>query len=647
MPVIDIRHINKYYGQGENRVHVLKDVNLTVERGDFVAIIGQSGSGKSTLMNILGCLDTPSDGAYLVDGVHTGELDGNGLARLRGEKFGFIFQRYNLLNSMSAADNVALPAVYAGAPHEERQERAEKLLGELGLADKVDNRPNELSGGQQQRVSIARALMNGGEIILADEPTGALDSKSGEHVMDILMRLNAEGHTVIVVTHDRHIAGFAGRVIEIKDGEIIADTRSRGIAAPDRALAPKRPRRSLLFHKDQFMEALGMSVQAIFAHKLRSILTMLGIIIGIASVVSVVALGRGSQQKILADINAMGTNTIDIMRGTGFGDRRAGRIRTLTVADSDALAEQSYIASSTPTTSKSGTITWRNQDVTARLNGVGEQYFDVKGLELAAGRNLSARDVETGAAVVIIDDNTRANLFPDGEDPLGQVLLFNKQPLEIIGLAKKQNAAFGPADTLNLWSPYTTVMNRISGDRYISSITVKIRDDVNPQVAEQNLTRLLTVRHGGKTDFFTVNSDSIRQTVESTTGTMTLLISCIAFISLLVGGIGVMNIMLVSVTERTKEIGVRMAIGARQSNVLQQFLIEAVLICIIGGASGVLISVVIGAAFNSLVQDFTMAFSSGSVLLALACSTLIGVVFGYMPARNASRLNPVEALARE
>ncbi len=199
MPVIDIRHINKYYGQGENRVHVLKDVNLTVERGDFVAIIGQSGSGKSTLMNILGCLDTPSDGAYLVDGVHTGELDGNGLARLRGEKFGFIFQRYNLLNSMSAADNVALPAVYAGAPHEERQERAEKLLGELGLADKVDNRPNELSGGQQQRVSIARALMNGGEIILADEPTGALDSKSGEHVMDILMRLNAEGHTVIVV----------------------------------------------------------------------------------------------------------------------------------------------------------------------------------------------------------------------------------------------------------------------------------------------------------------------------------------------------------------------------------------------------------------------------------------------------------------
>lgn len=647
MPAIELRSINKYYGQGENRVRVLNDINLSIESGDFVAIIGQSGSGKSTLMNILGCLDTASDGSYAVDGVDTGSLDGNGLARLRGEKFGFIFQRYNLLNSMSALDNVALPAVYAGVDYDQRLDRAEELLGELGLGDKVKNRPNELSGGQQQRVSIARALMNGGEIILADEPTGALDSKSGEHVMDILMQLNAQGHTIIVVTHDRHIADYAGRVIEIKDGEIIADTRSRTINAP--AGAPPHPpaRRSFLFHKDQFMEAFSMSVQAIFAHKLRSALTMLGIIIGIASVVSVVALGRGSQEKILADINAMGTNTIDIMPGTGFGDRRAGRIRTLVVADSDALAEQSYIASSTPVATTSGTLTWRNQDVTARLNGVGEQYFDVKGLKLASGRGLTSKDVTTGAAVAVIDDNTKNKLFPNGESPLGQVLLFNKQPLEIVGVAEKQNTAFGPTDTLNLWTPYTTVMNRITGNRYISSITVKVRDNVTSQVAEKNLTRLLTVRHGGKTDFFTINTDSIRQTIESTTGTMTLLISCIAFISLLVGGIGVMNIMLVSVTERTKEIGVRMAIGARQSNVLQQFLIEAVLICIIGGALGVLLSTLIGMTFNSLVTDFAMAFSAGSVLLALACSTLIGVVFGYVPARNASRLNPVEALARE
>ncbi|MCH5277963.1 MAG: MacB family efflux pump subunit [Desulfovibrionaceae bacterium] len=647
MSAIELRHINKYYGEGENRVRVLRDINLSIGEGDFVAIIGQSGSGKSTLMNIIGCLDSPSDGVYLVDGVPAASLDANGLARLRGQKFGFIFQRYNLLNSLNAVDNVALPAVYAGMAPDERRGRAGRLLSDLGLAEKLAKRPNELSGGQQQRVSIARALMNGGEIILADEPTGALDSASGEHVMDILMQLNARGHTVIVVTHDRHIAGFAHRVIEIRDGQVIADTRARPAAAPERGAARRRPRGRLLFQKDQFMESLAMSVQAIFAHKLRSILTMLGIIIGIASVVSVVALGRGSQQKILADISSMGTNTIDIMRGTGFGDRRAGRIRTLTVEDSDALAGQSYIASSTPTTTASGTITWRNLDLTGRLNGVGEQYFDVKGLELASGRNLTGRDVQSGAAVVIIDENTRAKLFPGGEDPIGQVLLFNRQPLEIIGLAKKQNASFGPADTLNLWSPYTTVMNRISGERFISSITVKVRDDVSPQVAEQNLTRLLTVRHGGTTDFFTVNSDSIRQTVESATGTMTLLISCIAFISLLVGGIGVMNIMLVSVTERTREIGVRMAIGARQANVLQQFLIEAVLICIIGGALGVFVSALVGLVFNSLVENFPMSFSVGSVLLALLCSTLIGVIFGYMPARSASRLNPVEALARE
>lgn len=396
------------------------------------------------------------------------------------------------------------------------------------------------------------------------------------------------------------------------------------------------------------MEAFGMSVQAILAHKLRSALTMLGIIIGIASVVTVVALGRGSQEKILANISAMGTNTIDIMPGSGFGDRRAGRIRTLTVADANALTEQSYIASVTPTTNRAGSITWRNLDLTARLNGVGEQYFDVKGLEIAAGRGLIKSDVLNAEAVVILDDNTFQKLFKGRAptDAIGEMILFNRQPLRIIGVAKKQNAMFGPTDTLNLWTPFTAVMDRITGQRHISAITIKVRDGVDPAVAEKDLTRFLSARHGTK-DFYTVNSDSIRQAVESSTATMTILISGIALISLVVGGIGVMNIMLVSVTERTREIGVRMAIGARQHDVLQQFLIEAVLLCIIGGVLGILFSLMINVLFSFLVQDFTLSYSAGSIALALGCSTLIGVVFGYVPARNASRLNPVEALTRE
>ncbi len=647
MIIAELRHVGKTFGRGENAVHALKDVNLSLEQGDFIAVIGQSGSGKSTLMNILGCLDTPSEGTYLVEGVDAGSLDPNALARLRGEKFGFIFQRYNLLGSMSAADNTALPAVYSGMPRHERAARARQLLHDLGLPEKADSRPTELSGGQQQRVSIARALMNGGAIILADEPTGALDSKSGENVMDILQRLNELGHTIIVVTHDRNIAAYANRTIEIKDGAIVADESKKPVTAPAAPPPPAKSVNRLLFLRDQFLEAFHMSVQAVFAHKLRSALTMLGIIIGIASVVSVVAIGQGSQQKILSDISAMGTNTIDILPGYGFGDMRSARIRTLTVQDATVLAQQSYIAGATPVSIAPGTLVYSNISVSARLTGVGDQYFSVKGLSAEAGRLLRPDDINSSAAVVVIDQNVKEKLFPDGSDPLGRVILFNRQPLEIIGVMKKQNAAFGPTDTLTLWSPYTSVMNRITGARFISSIAVKIRDDVSPAVAEKNLTRLLTVRHNGQADFYTVNMDSIRQTVESATNTMTLLISSIALISLIVGGIGVMNIMLVSVTERTREIGVRMAIGARQINVLQQFLIEAVLLCVIGGALGVLLSALIGAVFQRFVDAITMAYSPLSVLVALLCSSLIGIVFGFVPARNASRLNPVEALARE
>ncbi|WP_273525425.1 MacB family efflux pump subunit [Mailhella massiliensis] len=647
MVTLEVKHIGKHYGEGENRVQVLKDVNLSIEKGDFVAIIGQSGSGKSTLMNILGCLDTPSEGSYFVDGVATEGLTPDELARLRGEKFGFIFQRYNLLASLSARENVALPAVYSGMDGATRSARAEELLLKLGLEGKTKNRPNELSGGQQQRVSIARALMNGGEIILADEPTGALDSRSGENVMQLLMQLNAEGHTLILVTHDRHIAEYANRIIEIKDGEVISDERRKPVLhAAGPALTPAETS-SWQYMRNQLAEAFRMSVQAILAHKMRSLLTMLGIIIGIASVVSVVALGRGSQEKILAGINAMGTNTIDIMPGRSFGDRNSARYTTLTVDDAEVLAEQSYIASATPSASTSGTFVYRNLTSTGSLSGVGEQYFNVKGLELAKGRLITRADIDEARAVAVLDDNTVQELFPNGEDPIGEVILFNKRPFQVVGVTKKPNATFGPRSNLTVWTPYTAFMTRVSGSRTISSITVKIADGVSAQIAEKELTRLITSRHRGVTDFFTMNTDSIRQTMESTTTTMRLLISCIAFISLLVGGIGVMNIMLVSVTERTREIGVRMAIGARQFNVLQQFLIEAVLICIIGGVTGVLTSAGIGLLFNSFIQDFPMSFSGASIVLAITCSTLIGIIFGYMPARRASTLNPVDALAQE
>ena len=645
MSLIECKNINRYFGSGANRVHVLKDVSLSIEKGDFVAIIGQSGSGKSTLMNILGCLDTATSGSYQIDGIETAKMEPDELAALRRERFGFIFQRYNLLGSLTARDNVALPAVYMGMGGKERSARAEKLLQDLGLEGKEGNKPSELSGGQQQRVSIARALMNGGEIIFADEPTGALDTASGKNVIEIIQKLHKEGHTVIMVTHDPGIAAIANRIIEIRDGEIISDS-SKNPEIPESKIERIKEKSSWLFYYDQFVEAFKMSVQAIMAHKMRSLLTMLGIIIGIASVVSVVALGNGSEKKILADISAMGTNTISIFPGRGFGDRRSGRIKTLTIDDAKVIAKQSYVASATPQTTSGGTLTYRNTDLSASLYGVGEQYFDVLGLKLESGRLFDETDVKEDAQVVVIDQNTKEKLFGADVNPLGKTVLFNKRPLTVIGVMKKEENSFGNADVLMLWSPYTTVMHQITGESHTNSITVKIKDDANTQVAEKGLTELLKTRHGTE-DFFMNNSDSIKQMVETTTGTMKLLISSIALISLVVGGIGVMNIMLVSVTERTKEIGVRMAIGARRNNILQQFLIEAVLICIIGGLVGVGLSTAISLVFNHFVTEFPMEISIGSVIGAVVCSTAIGVAFGFMPANKASKLNPIDALSKD
>ena len=646
MNIIEFKKINKFFGQGSNRVHVLKNIDLTIQKGDFVAIIGQSGSGKSTMMNILGCLDTPTSGSYKINGTEVGKMDKDELADLRCKTFGFIFQRYNLLANLKAYANAALPAVYLGLSSSDRTKRAVKLLSQLDLSKKLKNKPSELSGGQQQRVSIARALMNGGEIILADEPTGALDSKSGEMVMGIIKNLHQQGHTIILVTHDAKIAAQASRIIEIKDGEIVSDTRTSDVYYDtlQKTEVVKKSKFNIL--KYRFMESLNMSLHAIVSNKMRSLLTMLGIIIGIASVVSVVALGNASQAKIMEQINSMGTNTIDIRPGTGFGDRRSARVKTLKVSDADYLAKQSFVDNTTPSVSASGTLLYRNYSLTAQLNGVGAQYFDVKGRKIAQGRIFTQEEVNSLASVVVIDDNTLREAFADNPNPIGEIIIFNKKPLKIIGVTEKDNNPGPMSESMNIWTPYTTAMYKINGTNDINSITVKVSDKVNSQVAEDSIEHILTTLHGKK-DFFMINTDSIKQTVESATNTMKLLIASIAVISLIVGGIGVMNIMLVSVTERTREIGIRMAIGAKQADILQQFLIEAVLICLVGGFLGVFLSLFLGWMMNTFSENFGMIFSTMSIVLALVCSTAIGIIFGYMPAKNASNLNPIDALASE
>ncbi|HFV6239939.1 TPA: MacB family efflux pump subunit [Escherichia coli] len=643
--LIELKGVSRTYGNGDQTRTVLKNVDLTIVAGEMVAIIGASGSGKSTLMNIMGCLDVPNRGDYYIDGQNAACLSPDELARVRREHIGFIFQRYHLIPDLSALGNVEIPAIYANSERDSRRQRATALLGRLGLEGREHHKPCELSGGQQQRVSIARALINGGKIILADEPTGALDSQSGQEVLAILNELNRRGHTVVMVTHDMKVARHAKRIIELCDGEIIAD--SGGCVSATETL-PKTNRIRQSYWKtllDRTRESMQMALKAMKTHRLRTTLTMIGIVFGIASVVTVVALGEGARQETLEEIKSLGTNVVSIYPGQDLFDDSIESIRTLVPADANALAKQGFIDSVSPEVSASDNIRFLGKSAIASINGVGREHFRVKGIELLQGTTF--RDDRNALQEVIIDENTRKAIFDNtGLQALGQIVFLGSVPARVVGIAKSNNRS-DASNRITVWMPYSTVMYRIVGKPALTGISVRLKDNVDNEAAISAISQLLTRRHGIK-DFQLYNFEQIRKSIEHTSMTFSILILMVACISLMIGSIGVMNIMLISVTERTHEIGVRMAVGARRSDIMQQFIIEAVLVCLIGGALGIALSYITGALFNALADGiFAAIYSWQAAVAAFFCSTLIGIIFGYLPARKAARMDPVISLASE
>ena len=672
--MIELKHIYKTYHMGSEEVRALQDVSLEITSGEFVAIMGPSGSGKSTLMHVLGLLDRPNSGEYYLGQKKLNDLPDDELAAIRNRLVGFVFQQFHLLPRMTALENAELPLVYAGKRH--LKEQAKQRIEEVGLASRINHRPNELSGGQQQRVAIARSLVNDPLIIFADEPTGNLDSKSKEEILAILKGLNEKGKTIIMVTHENEMAVHAKRVIRMFDGKVISDEKQK--AAPESFAESETPAQFRLARgvseetqadqiidvvlskqerkarETQFLEYLRQAVGAMVAHKMRSFLSILGILIGVAAVIAMLAVGTGAKESIEKQLMSLGSNLIQLMPGSarvhGISSG-AGGVTRFTFQDVAAIEKLSdEVKMVNPSVNGRGQLVYGNKNWNTQVEGDDVEYAPMRAAIPVLGRFFTNEEVKTRAKVAVLGMTVVKQLFGDA-NPLGETIKINLSNFKVIGILPEKGATGFRDQDDTVIIPVTTAMYRVLGKEYLDSISVEAASPDAIASVQDSITKIIIKQHHLVTkeeqDTFQIrNMADIKNTLEATTKTMSLLLGAIAAISLLVGGIGIMNIMLVSVTERTREIGLRKAIGATKKDILAQFLIESILMSFLGGVFGVLLGWAV-ATLITVLAGWSVRVSLFSVVLSTVFSLVVGVVFGLWPAQKAAALDPIEALRYE
>lgn len=647
VPTLSLEDVTKSYGHGEAKVTALKNVTITIQANEFVAITGISGSGKSTLLHILGCLDTVSDGQYMIDGDNAVSMVPDRLAYLRKNAFGYIFQDFSLISDLTAEQNVLLPAAYSSLPYQKNITHAAELLDRLGLANRRKHFPAELSGGQQQRVAICRALMNGGAVLLADEPTASLDAEMAFEVMSILQAAHCHGRTVIVSTHDPAVLAFADRIITLKDGCVTSDIRPEKrtsntgvVPATD---TPSSFERNVLA-KNFLGDAVRFCLHQLRKNSLRTFLTMLGIVIGTASFIMMLGLGDAQKKIVLSRISELGSDVMFAVPAQPPTATNISGYRSFEDNDVGSIASLAGLAAIAPETS--GNVVYRHSsyDYTVRTVATTPEYFGIKRFSLLAGTMFSADDVADFQPVVVLGHSAAARLFPDPAAAVGQFVVANNVLLQIIGVLQPKGASQGGSDADDVAVvPTGTGQRRLLGDTGYSVINMLAERHVNMATVQANVEAALLATRPLR-DFRVHNMASIIKATSDTRDSLTMLLAAIACLSLFVGGIGIMNVMLMATLERTREIGIRIAYGARRKDIRHLFVLEAALLSFVAGSIGCLSAVGMANLFNSF--GVAIDTSINYYAIALIFCVFVGLLSGIWPAVLAARQNPVNALAR-